>query len=493
MVLGSVSDVTISLFMQTIYNEYPNVQITMKPDINSSMPSHSELGQLFEQAAQYQNNGELGKAADLYEEILLALPDNSPAWHNLCVIALAQEDFFRAGQCLDNCLLLAPDEPAVRELLRRLAITLYRSGLWEESLPWLEKALQVFPGDPDLTYMTDRARPRDYLKQEIYCSTSRQTLQRYSPRESETYVYAIDIVGTCNLRCPTCPVGNSMETDRAKGFMELELFGRILDKIDREKPCDKPELFFFNWGEPLLHPRLPEMITMAHEHGYPVTLSTNLNTKTDLDPIIKAAPDVIKISMSGLSEETYGVTHKKGKPDVLKANIFKLKTLLDKYQSKTEVYMGHHLYTSNLYELKDVENFCKTLGFRHAPIQAFFQPLEKVKAVIDGELSSNEFPVLDLLQLHPRERFEKLKETRTGKYDCELRFNQTVINHDGSVALCCGVYEKENMLGLHFLEGSHTDLEEKKYQHEFCGTCRKYQMDYSPNEVIRMPESNDHN
>jgi len=53
------------------------------------------------------------------------------------------------------------------------------------------------------------------------------------------YMYYIDIVGTCNLRCPSCPVGNYlphdfMDLQRPKGFMKLALFEQILDKIKRE-------------------------------------------------------------------------------------------------------------------------------------------------------------------------------------------------------------------------------------------------------------------
>ena len=45
------------------------------------------------------------------------------------------------------------------------------------------------------------------------------------------------------------------------------------------------------------------------------------------------------------------------------------------------------------------------------------------------------------------------------------------INYDGTVALCCGTYRAENMLGEGFLDASHEELQECKYQHEFCKAC----------------------
>jgi hypothetical protein len=52
-------------------------------------------------------------------------------------------------------------------------------------------------------------------------------------------VFWIDIVGTCNLRCPSCPVGNYREADfagavRRRGFMNFGYFREVLAKIERE-------------------------------------------------------------------------------------------------------------------------------------------------------------------------------------------------------------------------------------------------------------------
>ena len=48
------------------------------------------------------------------------------------------------------------------------------------------------------------------------------------------------------------------------------------------------------------------------------------------------------------------------------------------------------------------------------------------------------------------------------------------INHDGTVALCCGVYQPKNMLGANFLDLPHSELQGRKYTHEFCKTCYRH-------------------
>jgi hypothetical protein len=61
--------------------------------------------------------------------------------------------------------------------------------------------------------------------------------------------YSIDIVGNCNLRCPSCPVGNiDLKDTRPKGFILKELFYEIADKISRENRDLNPWVSLYDWG-----------------------------------------------------------------------------------------------------------------------------------------------------------------------------------------------------------------------------------------------------
>ena len=66
--------------------------------------------------------------------------------------------------------------------------------------------------------------------------------------------FYIDVFGFCNLRCPSCPVGNWSDDPAVfhHGLMSKELLGAILDKAMRE--CRVRSVGLFNWTEPLLHP-----------------------------------------------------------------------------------------------------------------------------------------------------------------------------------------------------------------------------------------------
>ena len=72
---------------------------------------------------------------------------------------------------------------------------------------------------------------------------SREYLARRYSRG--TFVYNIDIAGTCNLGCASCPVGNTplgsvSRGERPRGFMPFELFAQIVEKIARETPVERP-------------------------------------------------------------------------------------------------------------------------------------------------------------------------------------------------------------------------------------------------------------
>jgi len=76
----------------------------------------------------------------------------------------------------------------------------------------------------------------------------------------------IEITNICNLKCNFCPV-----TKREPKFMEPDEFGFILDGIK-----DYTEHIYLHIkGEPLLHPKLIQILDLAHDKGYKVNITTN--------------------------------------------------------------------------------------------------------------------------------------------------------------------------------------------------------------------------
>lgn len=442
------------------------------------MTTTRSIAERMELGMRHHRAGELREAAELYAGILAEDERQINARHNLGMVRLGLGEFASALELLAEAWVEDDRNPGWQGSLPVIGMTLFARGHWEAARPWLERAALAGIDDPQVAAARERCALRDYLVPEIFDGKQGRVLMRYAPRESGTYVYAIDVVGTCNLRCPTCPVGNSPLGARPRGFMEVDLFRRIIAKVKADDAAARPEIFLFNWGEPLLHPRIGEIIGIVNEAGLPCHVSTNLNVEKGLREVAKANPANLKISLSGFTSETYGATHVGGDLALVKSNLYRLRHELDKYKATTRVWVGHHLYRNNQHQLEEVAAACRELRFEHHPIAAFFQPLERLIEASEGRGPPH--PVLDLLLEHPASYVPRLKATRSRDHDCELRFNQTAINFDGTVALCCSVYEEANMLGAHFLERTHAELEAMKYAHPFCATCMDKGVAYVP-------------
>lgn len=76
----------------------------------------------------------------------------------------------------------------------------------------------------------------------------------------------LEITSICNLACSFCP-----PTERAKQFIEVEEFKNILNQL---KPYTK-YIYFHVKGEPLLHPKIDQLLDISHEKGFKVNITTN--------------------------------------------------------------------------------------------------------------------------------------------------------------------------------------------------------------------------
>ena len=111
------------------------------------------------------------------------------------------------------------------------------------------------------------------------------------------YVF-IEPTDHCNFKCIMCPHGSEENQSWHKGYMPLDLFESILFQVKQFKPLHGACLHL--GGEPLLHPKLEEMIEMGKSCGIPFGLSTNgslLNEKR-IQSLVDADPEVLLITFS---------------------------------------------------------------------------------------------------------------------------------------------------------------------------------------------------
>jgi sulfatase maturation enzyme AslB (radical SAM superfamily) len=286
--------------------------------------------------------------------------------------------------------------------------------------------------------------------------------------------FYVDVFGFCNLRCPSCPVGNVADVREhfTKGVMSQELLDAILTKANRE--CQIGFVALFNWSEPLLHPNLPALIRTVRDHGNPAWISSNLNRLPDPDALMAAAPDFFRVSLSGFRQGIYEVAHRRGNIEAVKRNMERLAAARDRINAKTLIEVLFHRYNYNSDDEGDVRFFSEALGFEFKAVWAMYMPVEKILSMVGDETGGVETTAEDramvsTLSIDLREALALCRQDAPG--NCALLDHYVVLDVNGDVFLCCGITSAEkNRIG-HYLDMDIEEIQSLKSRKTICHAC----------------------
>ena len=131
----------------------------------------------------------------------------------------------------------------------------------------------------------------------------------------------IEPTNHCNINCICCP---RERMERATGYMDFGLFRKIIDDAS-EIGVKRVHLYLH--GEPLLHPRIVNMIGYIKSGGLRITIATNgmLMNKEKIEGILHSgvnSGDHFMFSILGYSKVVHegimrGVNHEKVKKNLL--------------------------------------------------------------------------------------------------------------------------------------------------------------------------------
>ena len=320
------------------------------------------------------------------------------------------------------------------------------------------------------------------IRQQLKNINLNETIEIISFMDEKSPYYTIDILGSCNLRCISCP-HSILDSTVPKGSMKLSDFKKVFDKIYKEA-SDITHVSLYSWGEPFMHPYLDEIINYVHEKNVAVALSSNLSIKYSerIEKVIKTSPEYLKVSLSGFYPEAYNNTHQGGDIDLVKKNLTFIKELKDKYKSKTLVDINYHLYRDNCGKnLEEFKKFSDQLGFILSTTYSLVMPLERVISHLEGKDEQNTKVLQNNLLVTIKEGIEASSKINLPKNNCPFRENQININSDLTVPVCCTVWERENKLvSNNYLKTSLKNINENKKKVKFCQKCME----------LRLPEYN---
>lgn len=293
--------------------------------------------------------------------------------------------------------------------------------------------------------------------------------------EPNEYHYTIDILGSCNLACASCP-HSIAETTVPKGAMSYDTFKLVVEKMRQENPLGT-HVSLYSWGEPLIHPKIAEIVRFLHENDLAVALSSNLSLKIEkkLEALIRESPEYLKVSVSGYFPHIYNNTHQGGDVNLVKGNLYKLRHFIDTYKANTLVDINYHMYRDNVGEdLVQFRALANELGFVLSTTYALVMPLERTLSFLAGAPDKQTLELQGNLLVNIHEGIAASRGPRAESKGCAFRENQININSDLTVPVCCTVWERDGKLVAgNYLDSSITEIAKNKANVSVCSVCEQ--------------------
>ncbi len=147
------------------------------------------------------------------------------------------------------------------------------------------------------------------------------------------FYVTIDLTCRCNLQCPDCqyhsPFLNKPSiSDQSTMDIPVHRFEKLCNEI---KSMGTKSLILTGEGEPFLHPRMFDLISIAKRRGFNIILFTNgtLLNEARIRSLLDSRLDVLKVSLWASSSEEYKKNYPGSKPDNFERIVDGLKLLQD--------------------------------------------------------------------------------------------------------------------------------------------------------------------
>ena len=165
----------------------------------------------------------------------------------------------------------------------------------------------------------------------------------------------------CNLTCSMCP-RNTWEQE-PMGDMDLDMFAQLIEQIRRIPTVET--IFFGGIAEPMSHPDILTMVSMAKETGARVELISNgmLLNEEKIEGLLKAGLDMLWVSVDREHRESQEeLSGEKDSYEQMIRNLFSFRMKRPRIQPGAELGITFVATKSNIRELPEIMNIGSHLG-----------------------------------------------------------------------------------------------------------------------------------
>ena len=236
---------------------------------------------------------------------------------------------------------------------------------------------------------------------------------------------------TCNARCPLCPTGAG-QLSRPPAFLDFDLYKQIIDEV-------RPQtIYFWNYGEPFLHPNIFEMFRYGADRGALTYVSSNgfvFYDPKNIDRLLNSGLHTLILGIDGLDAATFnqyrvGVNFKR----VVEG----LQLLLQQRPFDLNVIWQFIVMRHNQHQVEQARSIAQQLGIKFA-LKAVSLDMLPQRANSDEHLPED-------MQYSRYEWQNESLVLKGGLHSCYFVDATLVINADGHVVPCC--FDAQGLLTL---------------------------------------------
>ena len=283
----------------------------------------------------------------------------------------------------------------------------------------------------------------------------------------------VEISGRCNAKCTYCAQSRLKEGNYFGEMMTPALFEQILDHLFKTGILSKNVNYIdcYNWGEPLLNPKINEILQILKDKKLKVGISSNFINAPRINKELLPVINNVLLSISGFTQESYGKIHAAPLDKTLN-NFKNFYEDMREYSPQTPVWVRWHRYLFNEQEFWDAHKYFNRLGIPVKPVIAYLNDYVKMQKFVNGELSQDEISKIEkdifLDSIKESILFHKKKSKN---YYCP-EWDAIVVDETGQLLVCCGYTRYDSGSGLgNILDMSLEEIFNKKSSASLCDGC----------------------
>lgn len=322
-------------------------------------------------------------------------------------------------------------------------------------------------------------RLKGYFRRALFKKKKFPASKYILPKKYTNHI-RIEICGTCNAKCLFCHSGKvPFNKER---MISTKVFENILLHLKEINLLTK-SVYLYDRGEPFMHKEIGKILDICRDHHVNAWISTNASKVPNLTHSQWKTIKMLKISMSGITEESYKLMYGFNVNHIRK-NVEKI---AHNASAGCDLKVNWLKYKFNKEEVIRAKEWFESLGITFKPRIAELIQIEKLIDLYEDKLPESEVnEIKNCLLLDEKKNmslkraiFDK-KKSSTGvsvdRFVC-YQWDHIIIYDDGELLKCCGLspYHPENRLG-HILEyKTFEEIRQKKYEiANICNKCINY-------------------